>query len=161
MPWIPVARRALFQVRAATDLVWYANYATERSIDPQFLGRSEIYIRRITLLRGGGIRQHPGAAELRGRRPGAPRREQRHGRLAVRLTPKFSVEVAGRIDETRFDADEEFDVSAFSARSTTRRPATASPPAHRVTPLTTVVVRYERIDDEFSSRRCAIPTACA
>ena len=47
--WVPVARRALFQDRAGTDLVWYANYATERSIDPQFLGRGEVYIRRITL----------------------------------------------------------------------------------------------------------------
>ena len=68
--WVPVARRALFQVRAATDLVWYANYATERSIDPQFLGRAEIYIRRITLFAEGEYRQHPGAAELRSRRCG-------------------------------------------------------------------------------------------
>ena len=59
--WIPVARRALFQVRAATDLVWYANYATERSIDPQFLGRSRNLHPPDHALRGRGIRQHAGS----------------------------------------------------------------------------------------------------
>jgi len=47
--WLPVARRALFQGTAGSDLVWYANYGSERSIDPQFAGRGEIYLRRITL----------------------------------------------------------------------------------------------------------------
>ena len=96
--------------RVGTDLVWYANYATERSIDPQFLGRGEVYIRRITLFAEGRIPQHPPAAELRSRRCArATSRTTRTAGVAVRLTPKFSVEVAGRIDETRFDADEEFD----------------------------------------------------
>ncbi len=67
----------------------------------------------------------------------------------MRLTPKFSVEVAGRIDETRFDADDEFD--GVRLQRTLDHKATGYNVAarHRVTPLTTVVVRYERIDDEF------------
>ena len=50
--------------------------------------------------------------------------------VAVRLTPKFSVEVAGRIDETRFDADAEFDgIRLQRTLEPARRPATASPRA--------------------------------
>ena len=51
--WLPVARRALFQGTAATDLVYYATHDSERSIDPQFSGRGEIYLRRITVFGGG------------------------------------------------------------------------------------------------------------
>src|SRR5262252_2121454 len=36
MDWsVPVAKRALFQATTAADLVWYAQYASERSVDPQ------------------------------------------------------------------------------------------------------------------------------
>ena len=33
--WIPMARRGLLTTSVATDIVWYAQYASERSIDPQ------------------------------------------------------------------------------------------------------------------------------
>ena len=67
----------------------------------------------------------------------------------MRLTPKFSVEVAGRIDETRFDADEEFDGVRLQRTLNHKTTGYSVAARHRVTPLTTVVVRYERIDDEF------------
>ena len=147
--WIPVARRALFQVRAATDLVWYATYATERSIDPQFLGRSEIYIRRITLFAEG---EYVNTRERLNYEVDARARHVENNAsagVAVRLTPKFSVEVAGRIDETRFDADEEFDGVRLQRTLDHKATGYSVAARHRVTPLTTVVVRYERIDDEF------------
>src|SRR5882762_7196025 len=47
--WVPLARRALITTTVATDLVWYAKYDTERSVDPQCTGRAEVYVRRLTL----------------------------------------------------------------------------------------------------------------
>ena len=147
--WIPVARRALFQVRAATDLVWYATYATERSIDPQFMGRSEVYIRRVTLFAEG---EYLNTRERLNYEVDARARHVENNAtagVAVRLTPKFSVEVAGRMDETRFDADEELD--GVRLQRTLDRKTTGYSVAgrHRLTPLTTIVVRYEGIEDEF------------
>jgi hypothetical protein len=147
--WIPVARRALFQAGAGTDLVWYANYATERSIDPQFLGRTEIYIRRITLF---GEGEYLNTRERLNYEVDARARHVEQNAtagVAVRVTPKFSVEVAGRHDEMRFDAGEEFDgvrLQRTLDRTTTGYSVAAR---HRVTPLTTVVVRYEGIEDQF------------
>jgi hypothetical protein len=147
--WLPVARRALFQARAGTDLVYYANYATERSIDPQFFGRGEVYIRRITLFAEGDYlnsRQRLNyEVDVRARHV----ENNASAGAAVRLTPKFSVEVAGRIDETRFDADEEFGGVRLQRTLDQKTTGYSVATRHRVTPLTTLVVRYESIDDEF------------
>jgi hypothetical protein len=147
--YIPVARRALFQVRAATDLVWYATYATERSIDPQFLGRSEVYIRRVTLFAEG---EYINTRErLNYEVDARARHVENNGTagVAVRLTPKFSVEVAGRMDEMRFDADEEFDGVRLQRQLDRKTTGYSVSTHHRLTPLTTIVVRYEGIEDKF------------
>ena len=147
--YIPVARRALFQVRAATDLVWYATYATERSIDPQFLGRSEVYIRRITLFAEG---EYINTRErLNYEVDARARHVENNGTagVAVRLTPKFSVEVAGRKDDMRFDADEEFDGVRLQRQLDRKTTGYSVAAHHRLTPLTTIVVRYEGIEDKF------------
>jgi hypothetical protein len=147
--YIPVARRALFQVRAATDLVWYATYATERSIDPQFLGRSEVYIRRVTLFAEG---EYINTRErLNYEVDARARHVENNGTagVAVRLTPKFSVEVAGRMDEMRFDADEDFDGVRLQRQLDRKTTGYSVSTHHRLTPLTTIVVRYEGIEDKF------------
>ena len=147
--WIPVARRALFQIGAATDLVWYANYATERSIDPQFLGRTEVYVRRITLFAEG---EYINTRERLNYELDARARHVEQNAtagVAVRLTPKFSVEVAGRLDEMRFDADEQFDGVRLQRTLDRKTTGYSVAARHRVTPLTTIVVRYEGIEDEF------------
>ena len=147
--WVPVARRALFQATAATDLVWYSQYDTERSIDPQFAGRAEIYLRRITLF-GGGEYLNTRArlnyeVDLRARHV----EQAATAGVALRITPKFSVEGAVQRDETMFDADAEFDGVSLqrTLNQTTNGFSVAG--RHRVTPLTTVVVRFERLEDEF------------
>ena len=148
--WVPVARRALFQGTAGSDLVWYANYSSERSIDPQFAGRGEIYLRRITLFAENeylNSRQRLNyEIDLRARHV----ESNSTAGLAVKLTPKFSVELAGRLDETRFDADARFD--GVQLQRTLNQTTTGYSVAarQRLTPLTTVVVRYEAIDDEFT-----------
>jgi Putative beta-barrel porin 2 len=147
--WLPVARRALFQARVGTDLVYYATYATERSIDPQFLGRGEVYIRRITLFAEGeylNTRQRLNyEVDVRARHL----ETNATAGAAVRLTPKFSVELAGHIDETRFDADEELGGVRLQRTLDHKTTGYSVAARHRVTPLTTLVVRYEGIEDEF------------
>src|SRR3954447_23906954 len=43
------ARRGLLKTTVGTDLVYYANYASERSIDPSVKVRGEAYLHRLTL----------------------------------------------------------------------------------------------------------------
>ena len=147
--YLPVARRALFMVRPATDLVWYATYGSERSIDPQLTGRAEIYVRRVTLFAENAYlntRQRLNyEVDLRARHV----ENDTTAGVAVRVTPKFSVEIAGRIDDTKFDADEEFDNVRLQRTLNQKTTGYSLAARHRVTPLTTVVVRYEGIDDEF------------
>ena len=54
--WVPVARRLLLRTTVGSDLVWYTNFDTERSIDPHVSGRAELYLRRITLFVEGAYR---------------------------------------------------------------------------------------------------------
>jgi hypothetical protein len=46
---VPVAKRALLQATTAADLVWYAKYAGERSVDPQLGLRGQLFLRRLTV----------------------------------------------------------------------------------------------------------------
>jgi hypothetical protein len=147
--WLPVARRALLQVRAGTDLVWYANYNSERSIDPQVAGRAEIYIRRLTLFAGNeylNTRQRLNyEIDVRARHI----ENNATAGAAVRVTPKFSVELAARLEDTRFDSDAQFDGVRLQRTLNQKTTGFSVAPSHRLTPLTTIVVRYERTEDEF------------
>ena len=75
--WLPVARRALFQGTAATDLVYYAKYDSERSVDPQFSGPRRNLSPPPHAVRRRRLPQHAAAPELRDRPARAARREQR------------------------------------------------------------------------------------
>ena len=148
--WVPVARRALFQATAGTDLVWYSQFDSERSIDPQFSGRGEIYLRRITLFADGeylNSRQRLNyEVDLRARHV----RSSTGGGVAVQLTPKLSVEAAGQVRETRFDADAQFDGVYLQRTLNQQTTGYSVAGKHKLTPLTTLVVRYERLNDEFA-----------
>jgi Putative beta-barrel porin 2 len=147
--WVPVARRALFRATVATDLVWYAKYDTERSVNPQLTGRGEIYLNRITLFAENAYlntRQRPNfEIDLRSR-------HLENNLLAgaeVRVTPKFSVEVAGRRFDTEYDADAEFDGTSLQRTLNRKSTGLQSVVRHRLTPLTTLAVRYDNLRDEF------------
>jgi hypothetical protein len=147
--WVPIARRALFTTTVAADAVWYATYASERSIDPQFTARGDVYLHRITLFAENAYlntRQRPNfELDLRSRHlendvvAGAD----------VRITPKFSVEAAAVRGITRYDADAVFD--GTSLHETLNRDTTGFRvvPRHRLTPLTTLALRYENLQDRF------------
>ena len=138
--WVPVARRALFQLTAGSDLVWYANFNSERSIDPQFAGRAEIYLRRITLFASShylNTRQRLNyEVDLRARHI---ERDSTAG-VAVHLTPKFSVD----------DADASFDGVNLQRTLNQKTKGVSLATRHQLTPLTTVVVRYEQVEDAFA-----------
>jgi hypothetical protein len=147
--WVPMARRALFTTTASTDVVWYAQYGSERSIDPQFDFRGEVYLQRITLFAENAFlntRQRPNfEIDLRSR-------HLENNALAgveLALTPKFSVEAAGRRFDTTYDADAQFDGTSLQQtlnRTTTGLQVIAR---HKATVLTTVALRYENLRDRF------------
>jgi hypothetical protein len=148
--WLPVARRVLLETTVGTDLVWYANFNSQRSIDPQVAGRAEIYLGRITLF---------GEAEYLNSRQRLnyevdlrARHVQRNstGGLSVRVTPKFSLEAAARLDDMRFDADQSFDGVSLQRTLNQQTAGYTVAARHRLTPLTTLVMRYERIEDAFA-----------
>jgi hypothetical protein len=147
--WIPATRRALFQVTAAADLVYFAQYASERSVDPQFTGRIEGYLNRITLFAEDAYlntRQRPNyELDLRSRHV----ENNALAGVEVALTPKFSIEVAARRFDTDYDADAQFD-NTYLQRTLNRTTTGGEGAArHRVTPFTTVAVRFDRLRDEF------------
>ena len=148
--WVPVARRALFQGTVASDLVWYAQYDSERSMDPQFAGRAELYLRRVTVFAGSeylNTRQRLNyEIDLRARHV----EQAATGGIGLRLTPKLSVETSVRRDDTRFDADAHFDGISLQRTLNQSTTGVAVAARHRVTPLSTIVVRVERVEDEFA-----------
>ena len=146
---IPIARRALFTGTAATDLVWYAQYESERSIDPQFTGRGEVYLQRLTFFAENAFlntRQRPNyEIDLRSRHV----ENNAAAGAGLALTPKFSIEVAGRRHDTRYDADAQFDGTSLQQtlnRTTTGVQLTAR---HKATVLTTLALRYDNLQDRF------------
>lgn len=147
--WVPVARRVLLEATVAPDLVWYAHYDSERSIDPQISGRAEVFLHRITLFaeqRYLNSRQRLNhEIDLRARHI----ENTSTAGIGVRLTPKLSVEVAAALDETRFDADAEFDGVSLQRTLNQKTRVVRVTGRHRVTPLSTIGVRFERAEDEF------------
>jgi putative beta-barrel porin BBP2 len=148
--WLPAARRALFTATVATDLVWYAKYGSERSIDPQFTVRAEGYSNRLTIFAENAYlntRQRPNfELDLRSR-------HLENNFLAggdLHLTPKFSVEVAARRFDTTYDADARIE-NTFLARTLNRKTTGAQVTArHKLTPLTTLGLRYDNLHDRFA-----------
>jgi len=148
--WVPMARRALLQATAATDLVWYAQYRAERSVDPRLAFRGELYLHRITLF---GESAYLNTRERPNHEIDLRSRHLENGLRAgagLALTPKFSVELAGHQLTTRYDADAEFDGTSLQRtlnRETRGLEVTAR---YQLTPLTGMGVRYDKLRDTFT-----------
>jgi hypothetical protein len=147
--WLPVARRALFQVTGATDLVYYAQYETERSVDPQYALRGEVYLHRLKLF---GASSYVNTRQRPNHEIDTRSRHVEDGLTAgagVTVTPTFSVEFAASRLKTRYDDDAEFDGTQLQQtlnRDTEGINVTAR---QKLTPLTSVGVRYDRFRDAF------------
>ncbi len=147
--WVPIARRALFRTTVGTDLVWYAQYKSERSVDPQFSTRAEGYVSRLTVFAENAYlntRQRPNfEIDLRSRHF----ENNFLGGFDLRLTPKVSFEAAGRRFDTQYDQDAQVGNTYLQKtlnRTTTGLQATLR---DRLTPLTTIAVRYDNLLDRF------------
>lgn len=148
--WVPFARRALLQGTAATDLVWYAQYDTERSIDPLGGMRAEIYLHRLTLFGEGQLvntRQRLNyEIDVRARQV----RSDFAAGAELGLTPKFSIEASVRRGRTEFDADARtFDGTSLQRTLNQETSGFRAVARHRLTVLTTLALKYERQQDEF------------
>ena len=77
---VPFGNRALVKSLLGTDLVYYAQYASERSVDPQAAVRAEVLRPPPDVLRGGVLSEYPGAPQLRDRFARAAPRERSVGR---------------------------------------------------------------------------------
>jgi Putative beta-barrel porin 2 len=147
---VPMARRALFTTTLASDLVWYAHYDTERSVNPQVTARGEVYLNRITLYGETAqlsTRQRPNY-EIDGRSRRAEDTVSTGVRVA--LTSKFSVEVGGHRDEIRYDGDAEFDGTNLQRTLNRETRGVLLTARHRLTPLTTLAMRAQVDQDRFS-----------
>lgn len=146
---VPFARRGLLTATLGTDVVYYAKYGSERSVDPQAAVRAEAYAHRVTLFAEGSVlntRQRPNhEIDLRSRR----RQNDIAAGVNVRLTPRFSAEVSGGRGRARFDADAFFLGSSLQQTLNRDSRDVGVTARHRLTSLTTIAARYERQLDRF------------
>jgi hypothetical protein len=148
--WVPAGRRALMSATLGSDVVYYHTYTSERSVNPEFTVRGEVFLGRVTPFAETAYlstRQRPNF-EIDAR----SRREQRAwlGGVNLRVTPKLTVEVAGRQMSVDFAADATFnDINLRETlnRETQRASATAR---HELTPLTTIVLKAEAGRERFA-----------
>jgi hypothetical protein len=148
--WVPMARRALLQTTLAPDLVWYAQYDTERSVNPLLTTRGEVYLSRVTLFGENGYlntRQRPNyEVDARSRRV---ERNLTAG-LDVALSPTTALELAGRQTTQRHDSDAEFDGTSLERALNRETRSLQLTARHRLTPLTTLAVRNDIRQDRFA-----------
>lgn len=147
--WLPVGRRLLVTGSAAGDAVFFQHFATERSIDPRGQMRAEVYVSRMTLFGTGSFlrsRQRPNfEIDVR-----TPRVERSAGAgVNIRLLRKISLEVATQLSRVEFEGDALFFGTSLREMLNREGRAASASLRYQVTPLTTIVVRGEAIDDRF------------
>jgi len=146
---VPFSNRALVTSQLGTDFVYYAQYASERSIDPQAAVRAEFYARRLTFFGEGSYlntRERLNyEIDLRARHL----EKDLSGGVAVRATTRLTVELVASRGQIRFDGDDYFggqrlketldrDTQVFGVTARQRRNG-----------LTTFGLRYENQTDRF------------
>src|SRR5262245_6777137 len=147
---IPFSRRGLLTTNVGSDLVYYATYDSERSIDPFVHARGEAYAQRLTFFADESYlntRQRPNyEIDIRSRHL----ENDAQAGVDLRVTPKLSFQVAGRRAITEYDADAIFD--GTSLQQTLNRTTTGAVGAVRfhATALTTFAVKGDSLQDEFT-----------
>ena len=146
---LPFARRGLLRTTAAVDVVYYANYSSERSLDPQVTVRGEAYANRLTFFGQGeylNTRQRPNyEIDLRSRHV----ENDVSAGASVRVTTKTSMEVALTTGKTRYNADAFF--LGTSLQDTLDRDESGYSVVLRnhLTSLTAIALRYDNEQDRF------------
>jgi hypothetical protein len=147
--WTPMARRALVKATFAPDLVWYAEHASERSFNPDATVRGEVYLGRLTVFGERGYmssRQRPNHdVDIRSRYV----QESTAAGVGVAVTSRLSVDVAGRQTAVRYDSASEFDGISLAQTLNRETRGIQLTARHRLTPLTTLALRSEALEDRF------------
>ncbi|CAN5517761.1 hypothetical protein BH23ACI1_BH23ACI1_13740 [soil metagenome] len=147
--WVPMAQRAMVKATIAPDMVWYAEHATERSVNPDVTVRGDVYLNRITLFGERGYlstRERPNhEVDVRSRHV----RETVAAGVSVAVTPKLSVQVAGRQVDIRYDTGTEFDGTSLARTLNRETRGVQLTLRHRLTPLTTLALRSEVLEERF------------
>lgn len=147
--WVSVARRALLRTTVAPDVVWYAEHDTERSINPQLSARGEVYLRRVTLF------AEQSYARTRQRFNYDIDSRSRHiddtttAGVEIALGSKVLVEIAGQHAGVRYDSNAQFDGARLQTTLNRESDSARVAAKHRLTPLTTLVARYDVRRDRF------------
>jgi hypothetical protein len=146
---VPIARRALIKATVGADVVYYAHFESERSLNTRAVLLAEFYIHRVTLF--------VEDAYLNSRQRANYEIDQRARRLqndvaggvAIRFTPKLSLTVSKRRGETRFDDDAVFLGQRLKDTLNQTSDTYVVAARHKLSPLTALAVRYERQEDRF------------
>jgi len=145
----PFGRRAVVTTTVATDVVYYQRYASERSINPDVVLRSDIFLGRLQPFAEAGYlrtRQRPNS-EIDAR---SLRQEQSFkGGARMRFSSKTSVDVSVEQRDVDYAAEERFNdiqLQETLNRRTHRRVLEAH---YDATPLTTFTLRGESVRDRF------------
>jgi len=146
---VPVAKRAVLQATTAADLVWYAKYAGERSVDPQLKLRGQVFLRRLTVFGERGYvntRQRPNQEiDVRARHVD----EMLTAGVEVAVTPEMTVKVAGHQLSTRYEDAAEYDNTSLQRTLNRDTDGLEIKTVYRLTPLTSLAVRYDNLRDRF------------
>jgi hypothetical protein len=147
--WVPFARRALLTTMVGTDLVYYATYASERSVDPDVRLRGELFLNRVTLFAEPAYRRTRQRLNYELDARAARHEASLSAGGTVQLSRTTSVKLGARRAVIDFDADEIF--NGTSLQETLNRESRAAFAIVRtdVTPLTTLLLRAERGVDRF------------
>jgi hypothetical protein len=141
----------LIKLTLATDMVWYKEFASERSLDPYVTLRGEAYLRRFTLFADTALshaRQRPSdqpEIDVRSRRLD---RTLRAG-VDMRLTSKTSLEVHGRWSEQDWDADDSLLGGTLEETLNRETTSVAAVARYRPTVLTTFELLAEWFEERF------------
>lgn len=146
---LPIARRGLIKGTVGADVVYYRRFASERSVDPQFTVRAEGYANRLTLFAQESYlntRARPSfEIDLRSRHL-----ENDLGAGAdVHVTPKLSVEGALLRARTRYSGDAVFQGTSLQQTLNRNSDGYSVTAREKLTPLTTLSLRYEALQDRF------------
>jgi hypothetical protein len=103
---LPVARAGLLKAAVGADLVYFAQFVGERSVDPRLLVRAERYARHLTLFVEGShenTRERPNyEIDVRARHVN----DALSAGASVAAASRVSLELAARRSSTRFDGDD-------------------------------------------------------
>lgn len=148
--WLPIGNRALIATGLDLDLVWYANYKDQRSVQPLSTVAGTVFLNRLTF--SAGYEQFNTRDRVSNEIDIRARRVERTTRLNVNygVTPKLTLGIGGERRATDYAENQEF-LGEDLERSLDRFSGSAGASViYSLTPLTTVGVRVDRAADRFA-----------